>query len=489
MSLRVVAPTLTPRFRAQLTALGGALVESEVRGVHVGHLQGFALRVVETSVAWSTPGERLLYAISPACLTEPEHPRGFDDTERDVYYRLLQGITQLSQDPRWKAIMKDATLVGETASQALMDLLAVIPPEVRLAGVAPSSSARGLAPEQRLAGLAPEQPRGARARAAPRGARARAARAHDQRGRSRARAPRRGPPRAPRGVPRDPPGRRASAHPRAPRPLTPRAFFHARPSTTPLSRAPCGRYPRVLPPRRSHALLAAATRASFHRPPLHVSRSAAASRPSTAPLRRAPRCRAPRVLRRRHSHASLPVACIASFHHVALTRSVRPQPVRSSTASLSRAPHRRYMRVLPPRRSPALRSPAVLAHRCLIALTTHRCRDSLHRGAPSRTRSSSSAGTRRSARTRRRSGSRGNTQVRRGRSRGSSSRRPANGPRGETCRWAAASRRPHRCCDSLRIHTSRRRAPGGRSKMTRRPQARHTTRMRRSRSGASAQRG
>jgi hypothetical protein len=157
MSLRVVAPTLTPRFRAQLTALGGALVETEVRGVHVGHLQGFALRAVETSVAWSTPGEHLLFAISPACITAPEHPRGFDDTERDVYYRLLQGITQLSQDPRWKAIMKDATLVGETASQALMDLLAVIPIEQRLAGLAPEQRLAGLAPEQRLAGLAPEQ--------------------------------------------------------------------------------------------------------------------------------------------------------------------------------------------------------------------------------------------------------------------------------------------------------------------------------------------
>jgi hypothetical protein len=157
MSLRVVAPTLTPRFRAQLTALGGALVQTEVRGVHVGHLQGFALRVVETSVAWSTPGEHLLYAISPACLTAPEHPRGFDDTERDVYYRLLQGITQLSQDPRWKAIMKDTSLVGETASQALMDLLAVIPLEQRLAGLEPEQVLAAVPPEQRLAGLAPEQ--------------------------------------------------------------------------------------------------------------------------------------------------------------------------------------------------------------------------------------------------------------------------------------------------------------------------------------------
>jgi hypothetical protein len=53
--------------------------------------------------------------------------------------------------------MKDATLVGETASQALMDLLAVIPLEQRLAGLAPEQRLAGLAPEQRLAGLAPEQ--------------------------------------------------------------------------------------------------------------------------------------------------------------------------------------------------------------------------------------------------------------------------------------------------------------------------------------------
>ena len=74
-----------------------------------------------------------------------------------MYYRLLQGITQLSQDPRWKAIMKDTSLVGETASQALMDLLAVIPLEQRLAGLEPEQVLAAVPPEQRLAGLAPEQ--------------------------------------------------------------------------------------------------------------------------------------------------------------------------------------------------------------------------------------------------------------------------------------------------------------------------------------------
>ncbi len=78
---------------------------------------------------------------------------GFDDTMRERYYRLLQGITQLSKDPRWKVIMKDASLVGETASQALIDLLAILPLEQRLAGLAPEQRLAGLAPEQRLAGL------------------------------------------------------------------------------------------------------------------------------------------------------------------------------------------------------------------------------------------------------------------------------------------------------------------------------------------------
>lgn len=36
IALRVVSPTLTPRFRAQPDALGGALAETDVRGVHAG---------------------------------------------------------------------------------------------------------------------------------------------------------------------------------------------------------------------------------------------------------------------------------------------------------------------------------------------------------------------------------------------------------------------------------------------------------------------
>ncbi len=141
VALRVVAPTLTARFRAQLEVLGGVLAGSDARGVHVGMVQGFALRVVETSVAWPNPGEHLLYAVSPACLQTPAQPRVLDDREQELYYHLLQGITQLTNDPRWKAIMKDATLVKNATSQALLDLLAVIPPELRRAAITPDDLA------------------------------------------------------------------------------------------------------------------------------------------------------------------------------------------------------------------------------------------------------------------------------------------------------------------------------------------------------------
>ncbi len=157
IALRVVAPTLTPRFRAQLEGLGGTLAETDVRGVHVGSVQGFSLRVVETSVAWPNPGEHLLFAVSPACLREPERPRGFDDREQELYYRLLQRITQLTHDPRWKAIMKDASLVADSTSKALLDLLAVLPPGMRLAGLQPEERLAGLAPEEVLSHYKPEE--------------------------------------------------------------------------------------------------------------------------------------------------------------------------------------------------------------------------------------------------------------------------------------------------------------------------------------------
>ena len=166
LSLRVVAPTLTPRFREQVAALGGALTETAMRGVHVGELSGFALRVVETGVVWPHPHEHLLFAVSPACVDDPGRVRTFDDRELELYYRLMQGIAKLARDPTWKAIMKDATLVENATTRALRDLLAVLPPEMRLEGLNPVERLSGLKPqevlhlfkpEERLSGLGPEE--------------------------------------------------------------------------------------------------------------------------------------------------------------------------------------------------------------------------------------------------------------------------------------------------------------------------------------------
>ena len=53
--------------------------------------------------------------------------------------------------------MKDASLVESTTSKALRDLLAMLPPEVRLAGLSPTDRLSGLSPTDRLAGVAPAE--------------------------------------------------------------------------------------------------------------------------------------------------------------------------------------------------------------------------------------------------------------------------------------------------------------------------------------------
>ena len=157
VALRVVAPVLTPRFRAQLAKLGGSLYETPMRGVHDGMVSNFALRVVETIVAWPHPHEHLLYSVSPECITHPERVRAFDDTERRLFYHLAQGIAQLTHDPKWKTLMKDATVVDAATEKALRDLFAVLSPEFKASLFTPEELAAHLKPEQRLAGLKPEQ--------------------------------------------------------------------------------------------------------------------------------------------------------------------------------------------------------------------------------------------------------------------------------------------------------------------------------------------
>ncbi len=56
-------------------------------------------------MAWPHPHEHLLYAVSPACVERPGRVGAFDDREMKLHYRLMQGIAQLANDPKQKAIM------------------------------------------------------------------------------------------------------------------------------------------------------------------------------------------------------------------------------------------------------------------------------------------------------------------------------------------------------------------------------------------------
>ena len=157
LCVRVVAPSLTPRFADQVARMDGELAPTALRGVHEGRLGVFALRVIETAVAYPQEHEHLLYTVSPAYVAHPEAVPSLDDKERLLFYLLCQSVARFRNDPRWRTIMKDAPVVEKLYSQARRDLIAMLTLEDRLEGVAPERIARALKVEDRLAGLTPEQ--------------------------------------------------------------------------------------------------------------------------------------------------------------------------------------------------------------------------------------------------------------------------------------------------------------------------------------------
>lgn len=157
VSIRVVAPTLTRRFTEQVEQMHGELRPTALKGVHDGRLGCFALRVVETSVVWPQEHEHLLYAVSPAYVAHPEAIPALDDKEQFLFYLLCQSVARFRREPTWKTIMKDAGTVEKAYTKALHDLLQMLPPEERFAGITPAQRLEGLTPAQRLEGLAPAQ--------------------------------------------------------------------------------------------------------------------------------------------------------------------------------------------------------------------------------------------------------------------------------------------------------------------------------------------
>ena len=158
VALRVIAPRLTPRFVAALGSLGCGLTPNAV-GVHEGRLGVFPLRVIETVPVNGRDGEHLLYTVAPGMLADPDGIPVLDIEEAEVYWALREHIEQLRHPlPGLKRRhMKDENKVVESFDRAWASLLARVPPEQRLAGLAPEQVLRTYAPEQRLAGLTEAQ--------------------------------------------------------------------------------------------------------------------------------------------------------------------------------------------------------------------------------------------------------------------------------------------------------------------------------------------
>jgi hypothetical protein len=148
IALRVIAPTLTPRFAAQVRRMGGSLKVTAQPGVHEGALSMFALRVIETALAYPAEGDHLLYTLSPQYVSRPTDFPTFDDEEKALFLFVAQCVERLRKDPNWSTLVKDAAKVTRSYDEARLAFLKSIPVKDRLAG---------LTPEQRLDGLPPEQ--------------------------------------------------------------------------------------------------------------------------------------------------------------------------------------------------------------------------------------------------------------------------------------------------------------------------------------------
>jgi hypothetical protein len=158
VALRVLAPRLTPRFTEALRSLGCTLTPTGP-GTQEGRLGVFPLRVVETVAANAREGEHLLYTVTPGMVADPGGIPALSPAEVAVFWALLEHVEQVRHPlpGQRKRHMKDEKRVVESFEQALARLVARLPPEQRLAGLAPEQVLQAYAPEQRLAGLTEAQ--------------------------------------------------------------------------------------------------------------------------------------------------------------------------------------------------------------------------------------------------------------------------------------------------------------------------------------------
>ncbi|MFO0660421.1 MAG: hypothetical protein U0165_11410 [Polyangiaceae bacterium] len=154
ISLRMLASSITPRFRAHVHRIGGHLTFTR-KGIWDGSLGPFSLRCVSADAVCDEPGESLLFGLCKRIVRHPRRLPPLDDRERLLFSRMAQQIAQLQAHSN-DLMYLQLTMAAINYDQAWQEILANIPPERRLAGLSPEQRLAGLAPEQRVAGLAPE---------------------------------------------------------------------------------------------------------------------------------------------------------------------------------------------------------------------------------------------------------------------------------------------------------------------------------------------
>ena len=170
VSIRVVASSISPRFLRQVTAMGGAVEATDMRGVLEGHLGVFPLRVVDAVAAYPSAHEHLLYGVSADALRDPSRLPPLDAWKTGLCHLLAQSVRQDRRDPtRKRRVRKDRELVDMTMDQVHRLIVESLTPEERLASIAdldanqvrsrykPEERLRGVSPEERLRGIPPEE--------------------------------------------------------------------------------------------------------------------------------------------------------------------------------------------------------------------------------------------------------------------------------------------------------------------------------------------
>ena len=156
VALRVLAPSITPRFRRALASLGCVLTPRS-EGVEEGQLGPFEVRVVEAEAASRAPGERLLYTLSPALLRDPRGVGMLDEVELRLFHRLTRHVEQLHS--REDAMTdQDQQRFTQSYVETLRELMQSLPLKDRLEGVPVADRLEGVPVADRLEGV-PEDER------------------------------------------------------------------------------------------------------------------------------------------------------------------------------------------------------------------------------------------------------------------------------------------------------------------------------------------